>query len=321
MTQPSLLTVGEAMLRLSPPMQESLIDGSHFHLTVGGAELNVAIAARCMGLDSSWLTQLPEGALAEKISQHARAHRVEARISRGEGRVGLYFAEIGPDPRGVTVTYDRDHSAARRLTWEAAAPMIEGAMFSAVFSSGITLALGEGPRNVVRSLFSERASSRRYFEVNHRSKLASSADMRSWVMQILPHTDVLFASSHDLTEILQLGGDARSAAEKAIDEYDLELVVIPDRHGRVGGEGTNRVRVLGRDVDVAHECHGRVVDPIGAGDAGAGAFIACIEQGMDASSAAECSVLASAWAQTSIGDAVTFRRDDIVSLDDRRIRR
>ncbi len=321
MTTPRLLTVGEAMLRFSPPMQQAFMDSPQLEVSVGGAELNVAIAAKCMGLESSWLSQLPEGALAEKIIRHARSHGVDPIISKGEGRVGIYFAEVGPDPRGVTVIYDRDYSAVRFLSREVATPLIDGTDFSAVFSSGITLALGDGPREVVSSLFSGSRSWRRYFEINHRSKLASSSETKSWALEILPHTDVLFASTHDLIETLKLGDDLHSAAEKAIANYELEYVVVPDRRGRVGELGINSVRVFGHDVDISHECKGRVVDPIGAGDAGAGTFIACIEEGMDAKSAAEFSTLASAWTQTHAKDAASFQRSDIVAPDDRRIRR
>ena len=321
MSTPRLLTVGEAMLRFSPPIQQSLMESSQLEVSVGGAELNVAIAATRMGLESSWLSRLPEGVLSEKVIQHARAHGIDPIISTGEGRVGMYFAEVGPDPRGVTVTYDREFSAVRFLTPELSAPLIDGREFSAVFSSGITLALGEGLRDVVSSLFAGSRSWRRYFEINHRSKLASASEMRSWVSDVLPHVDVLFASTHDLTETMKLGDDARSAAEKAIANFQLEYVVVPDRRGRVGELGTNSLRVLGQDVDIYHECQGRVVDPIGAGDAGAGTFIACLEAGMDVESAAEYSTLASAWTQTHTGDAASFQRSDIVALDDRRIRR
>lgn len=321
MSIPRLLTVGEAMLRFSPPVDQSFLGASHLEVSVGGAELNVAIAATCMGLESSWLSQLPQGILAEKIIRHARMHGIDPIIAEAEGRVGLYFAEVGLDPRGVTVTYDREFSAVRSLSTEGMTPLLVGRDFTAVFSSGITLALGDTPRQAVSSLFAGEHSWRRYFEVNHRSKLASSAETRSWVADLLPYVDVLFASTHDLTEILGLGDDVKSAAEKALANYQLEYVVVPDRRGRVGELGTNSLRILGDGVDVQCETQGRVIDPIGAGDAGAGTLIACLEQGMDVETAAQCSVVASAWTQTHVGDAASFQRSDIVAVDDRRIRR
>lgn len=321
MNKPRLLTVGEAMLRFSPPIQQPLIDSAFLEVTVGGAELNVAIAAKCMGLESSWLSRLPNGVLAERIIRHARNHGVDPIISTGEGRVGMYFVEVGNDPRGVTVTYDREYSAVRSLASRTISPLIAGEEFSAVFTSGITLALGEGPREAVQSLFSEGRSWRRYFEINHRSKLASATEMSSWIADVLPHVDVLFASTHDFAEILKLGVEVTSAAAQAIEKYQLQYVVVPDRIGRVGETGINSLRVIGHDVDIYHEFEGKVVDPIGAGDAGAGTFVACLEQGMDLESAAQFSVIASAWTQTHAGDSASFQRNEIVALDDRRIRR
>jgi 2-dehydro-3-deoxygluconokinase len=320
-TAARLLTVGEAMLRLTPTLQLPFIENSQLDVSVGGAELNVAVAARCMGLEASWMSRLPRGILSEKITRHARSNGVDPVISYGEGRVGIYFAEVAVDPRGVTVTYDRDYSAAQSMGRAEFASLIDVNQFTAVFSSGITLALGESPRELVTSLFEQKHSWRRYFEINYRSKLATTSDMKLWVSDILPNVDVLFASTHDLTELLELGDDLQTAVQKAISTYQLEYVVVADRRGKVDGVGINTVRVFGENLDAFHEFQGRVVDPIGAGDAGAGVFVACIEQGLAPDQAAQYAVIASAWTQTHAGDAATFQRSDLIDLDDRRIRR
>lgn len=319
--QPSLVTIGEAMLRLSPSDGQPLANSVDMSVTVGGAELNVAIAAQRMGLSSSWITGLPEGVLAEKVIGHAREYGVEPLIVRGDGRVGLYFAEVAEDPRGVTVTYDRDWTASRSLSFADVQPLVAGREFSAIFSSGITLALGEGPREVVGSLFEANRDWRRFFEVNYRSKLTSSESIRTWVIDLLPHVDVLFASTLDLIYLLGFGNDLRTAVKKVMGNYELEYVVVSDRQGRVGGLGHNSIRVFGHDVDVEHHSEGRIVDPIGAGDAGAGVFIAALESGLTADDAARHAVLASAWVQTYPGDAALFTRENLIDVDDRRIRR
>lgn len=321
MTTARLLTIGEAMLRLTPTMQSPLIESSQLDISVGGAELNVGIAASRMGLATSWMSRLPRGILSEKITRHARSHGVDPVISYGEGRVGIYFAEVAMDPRGVTVTYDRDYSAAKSMGVADFTPLINEEKYSSVFSSGITLALGERPRELVASLFEQKHPCRRYFEINYRSKLASVVEMKSWMNDILPNVDVLFASTHDLTELLGLGDDLETAARKAIFEFQLEYVVIANRRGRVGDIGMNTVRVFGENVDVYREFEGRVVDPIGAGDAGAGVFVACLEQGIGPEQAALYSAMASAWTQTHVGDTATFHRSDLVEPDGRRVRR
>jgi len=321
MTESALLTVGEAMLRLSPSDGGALAASRFLEFGVGGAELNAAIAASRMGLVSRWVSRLPDSVLADRIVAHARANGVEPVIAHGPERVGTYFIEIGAEPRGVTVTYDRDGSAccyASPADFDVV-HLLEKS--TAVFASGITLALGEGPRELVHALLTPGGNRRRYFEINHRSKLCTVQDMQGWIENILPQIDVLFASPHDLRDILSLGDDSVAAAQKALANFDLEYVVIANRHGRVGGQGVNSIQVVGRSVTVEAECEGRIVDPIGAGDAGAGVFIAALEQGIDPQLAAVYSSRASAWVQTHPGDSASFRRDEICSVDERRVRR
>lgn len=321
MTDAVLLTFGEAMLRLSPTTGGTLTNSPTLDFGVGGAELNVAIAASRMGLPTRWMTRLPDNVLGDRIITHARTNGVEPIVARGDERVGAYFIEIGSEPRGVTVTYDRDHSAARKMSpadFDVPSLLSEA---TAVFTSGITLALGEGPRALAASMYASGNGCRRYFEINHRSKLASLEQTKAWVEPLLPNVDVLFASPHDLNEMLGLGDDPEKAAEKALANYGCEYVVVSQREGRVGGMGMNSIRVVGRDVHAYAECEGRIVDPIGAGDAGAGVMIACLEEGIDPHTAAEFAVCASAWVQTHPGDSATFRREEIVSRDSRRVRR
>lgn len=321
MTTPGLLTFGEAMLRLSATSGATLKNSPTLDCSVGGAELNVAIAASRMGLSSRWMTRLPDNALGDRVIAHARSNGVDPVVSLGTERVGTYFIEIGSEPRGVTVTYDREYSAARQMS---PADFDLGGLLSgatALFTSGITLALGEGPRELAASMFAPGSGCRRYFEINHRSKLASLEQTKAWVEPLLPNIDVLFASSHDLNEILGLGDDPERAVEKAFANYGFEYVIVPGRDGRVGAMGTNTIRVVGRQVEAYAECEGMIVDPIGAGDAGTGVMIACLEQGIDVQSAAEFAVCASAWVQTHAGDASAFRREEIVSRDARRVRR
>lgn len=319
MTTPALLTVGEAMLRLSPPHGGAVVDCPTLDFGIGGAELNVAIAASRMGMTSRWLTRLPDTVLGDRVIAHCRANGVEPIVATGPERVGTYFIEIGPEPRGVTVTYDRADSAFCYATPEDFDVPAVLAGTSAVFSSGITLALGEGPRELVRAIYAP--GRRRYFEMNHRSKLASVDEMKDWVQPLLPNVDVLFASSHDLRDILGLGDDPVAAAGKALANFALEYVVIPHRVGRVGGIGTNSIRIVGDGVNVYSECEGRIIDPIGAGDTGAGVLIASLEQGVEPQSAADSSARASAWVQTHAGDSAKFRRDEIINPDRRRVRR
>ena len=54
-----LLTLGEVLLRLSPPSGQRLSRTQNFQLHVGGAELNVAAGAGQLGLKTGMITRLP----------------------------------------------------------------------------------------------------------------------------------------------------------------------------------------------------------------------------------------------------------------------
>src|SRR2546427_12894145 len=61
----TVITFGELLLRLSPPGEERLLESPVLHTCFGGAEANVAVALRHLGVPSSYITRLPESPLGE----------------------------------------------------------------------------------------------------------------------------------------------------------------------------------------------------------------------------------------------------------------
>ena len=321
MTRNILCTLGEAMIRLSPPDGSRVATAVNFDASVGGAELNVAIASAALGMPSTWLSCLPENPLAERIVRAARGAGVRVVVAPSESRVGLYFVEVGEEPRGVSVIYDRAVSAMSQL--DALNEGMRAAVLDAsiLYSSGITLGLGPGSLNLLREFYECGANSLKYFEVNYRSKLWSEAEARESTIRLMDLFDVLVASDHDLTDLLRIDSDPIVAARMLIAEYGHQFVLIPQRRGRVGGIGINTLTVVTETEEFTQECSGRVVDPVGAGDAGTGAFIAIYAATGDLRTAAEASVRASAFQQTLAGDASAFTFEEITNPSERRIRR
>lgn len=321
MTRPHLCTLGEAMIRLSPPDGSRVATAATFDASVGGAELNVAIASAALGMRSTWLSCLPENPLAERIMSAARGAGVSVVVAPSESRVGLYFVEVGEEPRGVSVIYDRTDSAMSQL--DGLNEGMRAAVFDAtvLYSSGITLGLGRGSVNLLREFYECGGNSLKYFEVNYRSKLWTETQARDALIRLLDLVDVLVASDHDLTDLLRIDPDPIVAARMLIAEYAHQFVLIPRRRGRVGGIGINTLTVVTEIEDFTAECSGRVVDPVGAGDAGTGAFISMYAATGDFRVAAEASVRASAFQQTLTGDASAFTLEEITNPSERRIRR
>jgi 2-dehydro-3-deoxygluconokinase len=305
-TRPRLVTAGEAMVRLSPPPGQVIRNASAFEAYVGGTELNAAIAAAQFGVDATWVSALPASPLAGRIVDHARRFGVEPVICDSPGRVGIYWVEVGPAPRGSEVYYDRDGSAFCVSATEQAVAEQLAKPVDATLATGISLALGTLPQAAVGELLDPRSGATRFFEINHRSKLWSRDEARLALESRLLEVDVLIASRSDLDALLGLGDDAVAAAKRARQHWGLDRVVITARSGDVGERGSNETIVVGDDVEAEASAEGLVVDPVGAGDTATGAFIATWLLTGSVERAAEASVTAAARKQTTRGDSAVL---------------
>lgn len=85
------MTFGEIMLRLKSPGQECLFQSPMLEATFGGGEANVAVSLANYGRDVSYLTVLPDNAVAAACKGELRRFGVDtSRIVTGPGRVGIY---------------------------------------------------------------------------------------------------------------------------------------------------------------------------------------------------------------------------------------
>src|SRR5215208_1141474 len=100
-----LLTLGETLLRLSPPGAQRLDQARRFELGVGGTELNVACLLARLGRRTAWVSRIPDGPLGRIVEGEARRHGVDTRFIRHipGARLGLMFFEAGPAPRSARV--------------------------------------------------------------------------------------------------------------------------------------------------------------------------------------------------------------------------
>ena len=64
-----VVTLGEIMLRLTTPGFDKIEQARNFAATYGGGEANVAISLAQLGLDTSYVTKLPENPLGHTVNQ------------------------------------------------------------------------------------------------------------------------------------------------------------------------------------------------------------------------------------------------------------
>ena len=93
MTRYDVVTLGETMLRLTPPNLRRLEQTAHLDVEVGGTESNLAIGLARLGLKSLWLSRLTANSLGRLICNAIAAHGVDtSRIAwTDEDRVGILF--------------------------------------------------------------------------------------------------------------------------------------------------------------------------------------------------------------------------------------
>jgi 2-dehydro-3-deoxygluconokinase len=306
--------IGEALIRLTPTSRARLEQAQELRVTVGGAELNTLILLSRLGIDTLFVTRLPANPLGRLIAAHARGHGVALHVDwDADARAGLYFVETGAAPRPTQVVYDRAHSAASRLEpgrvdWPR---LLAGA--SCLHVSGITPALGPGPRRVVREAIeaARAAGSVTSFDVNYRSRLWSIEDARAAYLELLPFTDILFATRFDLEVLLDSGGPSLEAAQRVRERDGVRVVVVPERRDLSSARAEVSVTAVA-DETVESDCHeAEVVDPLGAGDAIAAAFLSVHLRGGSLGQAVQAAARAGALKHTVEGDALLVDPEEL----------
>jgi 2-dehydro-3-deoxygluconokinase len=107
-----VVTFGEIMVRLGAPGYLKLIQASQFDVSYAGAEANVAVSLANYGLETDYITCLPDNPIAERCIMDLRGHKVGVdHIQRTGKRMGILYLETGSNARPSKVYYDREDSA------------------------------------------------------------------------------------------------------------------------------------------------------------------------------------------------------------------
>jgi 2-dehydro-3-deoxygluconokinase len=222
-----LMSLGECMVRLSPPGHGRIEFANALEVWVGGGEYNVAYALARLGMRTGFLSRLVDNPLGRLVMNHGRAvgvdmnHLVMAKYD-GVGkadRIGLNFTEVGTGVRASVTMYDRGHSAASNMK----PGMID---FAKLFreqgvrwlhTGGIFTALSDGCAAVCKEaiLAAREAGTIVSYDLNFRSKLWTSARARQTTKELVPYIDCLIGNEEDFQKVLGFeveGSDEHLAA-------------------------------------------------------------------------------------------------------------
>lgn len=107
-----IVTFGEIMVRLGAPDYLKLIQTDKFEVSYAGAEANVAVSLANYGLQTDYITCLPDNPIAERCIMDLRGRKVGVNhIQRSGKRMGILYLETGSNARPSKVYYDREDSS------------------------------------------------------------------------------------------------------------------------------------------------------------------------------------------------------------------
>jgi 2-dehydro-3-deoxygluconokinase len=342
-----VVALGEIMMRLASPGHQRFQQAmpGRLEATFAGAESTVAAAIAHWGGAASFVTALPEHAIADACLVNLRQFGVDTRhiLRTPQGRLGLFFLETGANQRPHQVIYDREGASVaitppEAYDWDA---IFEGASWFHI--TGITPALSENAAKLTRVVLQEASSRglRISLDVNFRSKLwnwsppLSPIALASRTLQeLLPYVTVFMGGREDAETLLDIHPDCRAedlnldVARKLAARYpNLTHVAMSLR----SGVSANHSLWSGLLYDIArgevftaplrdgqldpYEIP-NIVDRLGAGDAfAAGLIFALSTPGMDSpEQAVRFAVAAGCLAHSVEGDFVHITRSEIEAL-------
>lgn len=96
------ITLGEIMLRLTPPDYEKIRNTNTFDARYGGSEANIAISLANLGIDSTYFTVVPDNSLGKSAIRMLKSNDINCDpviFSTPEEtpthRLGTYYLEAG----------------------------------------------------------------------------------------------------------------------------------------------------------------------------------------------------------------------------------
>ncbi len=326
------VTFGEIMLRLTPPEYRRFVQAESYEATFGGAEANVAVALALYGLDSHFVSRVPDNPIGQTVVNHLRRYGVRTDyVARGGARLGIYFQEAGVAQRPSRIVYDRAGSAiATASPAEFAWPTIlAGASWFHVtgITPALSAAMSEATVEAVRS--ARKLGVPVSLDLNYRKNLWTPEQAGKVMSQVAQHVDVCFANEEDAEKVFGIraetsdiaagslvGSDYEDVARQLMDRFGFKYVAVTLRESRSASHNgwsgllfDGRTTYRSRRYDILP-----IVDRLGGGDSFASGLIYSLLLGKGPQEAVEFAAAASCLKHSIPGDMNLVSADEVDQL-------
>ena len=343
-TEFDLISLGECMVRLSPPGHGRIEFANLFEVHVGGGEYNVSYALARLGLRTGWVGGLVDNPLGALVHNHARAVGVDTSavvtvpydgVGR-RSRMGLNFTEVGAGPRASVTMYDRGHSPTSQLKpgdidWT---DLFQRRGVRWLHTGGIFTCLSESTRLVANEALqaAHEAGVIVSYDLNFRSNLWDSATAIETTRPLVQYIDCLIGNEEDFQKVLgfDIEGVDEGLKNLPIEAYKDMVRAVVSEYPNLSVVGTTLREVVSASVNnwsaILYEAasdtfhHGpqfdslEIEDRVGGGDGFASGFTYAFLSGSDAARAVHVGTAHGALLQTTRGDTsqITLKELDRV---------
>jgi 2-dehydro-3-deoxygluconokinase len=317
-----MISLGEPLLRLSPPHHVPLRRAASLDMLPAGAQMNLAADLALLGWRTALLTKLPDNPLGLLVRDACIAYGVDvSRVQMVPGaKMGLTFVEFAAAPRTPLTVYDRAGSAASTIgpadfDWDSLLASTEHA-----YTDGIFPALSESCRAAAGAFVgaAKKVGCVVVFDVNYRRHLWSPRQARAGLEPLLAQVDVAVVNRNVCEQLFSLAGDDERLLREFRDRFGCQVVCLTSRQsfGSTRG-GWSSLALDGAQVLAGKPQEFEVVDRYGTGDAWLAAFLygRRLKGTAYALSFANAAV---ALAHTVFGDVVRFTPEQIEAVMDGR---
>ena len=316
-----VITFGEILLRLAAPGYTKLFQKDCLESTFCGGEANVAVSLSIFGLDSAFVTKLPENDVGIAAVNSMRYFGVDTSdVVYGKGRMGLYYLEKGASQRPSKVIYDREYSAialAKRSDFDWG-KIFDGADW--FHWTGINPALS----NELAIICEDACKTAKAkgltvsCDLNYRGKLWTPEKAQQIMKPLMKYVDVCICNEEDAEKVLGIkapntnveSGELSKAgyvhtAEMIYSYYGCKFVATTLR--RSYSASRNGWSAMLYDAEALEsyfstEYDIQIVDRVGGGDSFAAGLIYAMSQKMGCQDAIDFATAASCLKHTIEGD-------------------
>lgn len=235
MIKVKVLSFGEMMLRLKPPVNSRILQTNSFEAAYGGAEANVAVSLALQGDQAAYLSKLPANLLGDAALGTLRKYGVDAHaVLRGGLRLGIYFFEKGASVRGTNVVYDRAGSSfatakASDFDWP---ELLQGVDY--FYFSGITPAISPELQQAVLAAcaYCQKHNITVVCDMNYRGKMWTPEEAQAFAAKVMPFVNICLAHDEDFEATLGIkafdGDMSNGIAQK--DSFEAAMRQVAERY-------------------------------------------------------------------------------------------